>query len=121
MAEERTGSDLQTVLDGLDDPECRAILRSLAETSEQSVSDLAERCELSRTSAYRKVGLLEDAGLVDAIATVREDGHHTTVYSAAFDGVYIGLGDDGFDVSVDRTEPPDERLARFWETMKNSR
>lgn len=114
--------DLSAVVGVLDDSDCRTILRSLAETPDQSAPDLADSCDLSRTSAYRKVDRLVDADLVRTTTELREDGHHTARYAVSFEGVHITLGDDGeFAVAVDRPETPDERLARFWSTMRDSR
>jgi DNA-binding transcriptional ArsR family regulator len=121
MADDPSSPELQPVLDALVDPDCRAILAALAETPEQSVGELAERCDLPDTTAYRKVGRLADADLVDETTEVRSDGHHTTVYRAAVEGVFVGLEDAEFGVEVARPEPADERLARFWGAMRDAR
>lgn len=121
MADDTAVFELHAILDALDDVECRSILEALTETPDQSVAALAAACDLSRSSAYRKVDRLDDAGLVKSHSTLRDDGRHTTVYRVAFDGVYIGLSDEGFEVTLSRTESPDERLARFWESMKDAR
>lgn len=118
-------STLQAVLDVLDDPDCRAMVRALDETPGQSRQELAEACGLSRTTAYRKVDRLVDADLVRTTTERRDDGHHTTRYTVAFEGVYVSLDDDSaFAVDVvrpERPESPDERLARYWNAMRESR
>ncbi|MFC6964489.1 winged helix-turn-helix domain-containing protein [Halocatena marina] len=121
MADDTAPPSLQTVLDALDDPECRALLQSLTETPKQSVAALADSCALPRTSTYRKVNRLVDAGLIRSTTKVREDGHHTTVYVVSFEGMFIGLDDDGFTINVAHVESADERLARFWDTMRDAR
>ena len=121
MADDAAVPELQAILDALDDTECRSILETLTETPDQSVADLAAACDISRSSAYRKTDLLDDAGLIESHSTRRDDGRHTNVYRVAFDGVYIGLSDGGFEVTLSQTESPDERLARFWESMKDAR
>ncbi|MFD1515584.1 winged helix-turn-helix domain-containing protein [Halomarina rubra] len=116
---------LQTVLDVLDDPDCRALLRTLHATPERSRQELAEACALARTTAYRKVDRLVEADLVRPTTELRDDGHHTTRYVVAFDGVTVSLDEDSeFSVDVARPEPPDspdERLARYWRAMRESR
>lgn len=109
-----TTSDVQQVLDALDDPECRTILKTLAEP--KTAQELMKHCGLSQTSTYRKLDLLSEAGLVEETTTIREDGHHETQYRRAFEGIMMKLThDDTFDITlVETTESNAERLARFW-------
>lgn len=109
------GDDLQAVLDALEDPDCRRILRTLDRP--MTAQELIGECGISQTTAYRKLDALSKASLVDERTEVRDDGHHATRYVRAFGGVYIDLDDDGFAVRVEPTtnaETPDRRLARFW-------
>lgn len=114
--------EVESVLAVLDDPDCRTMLRTLVQSPGLSAQDLSERCDLARTTAYRKVDGLVAADLVRTTTELRDDGHHTTRYIVAFDDVTVSLSGDGeFDVAVERPESPDERLARFWSAMRESR
>lgn len=105
---------LQPLLDALDDPDCRTILRALDRP--MTTQELMDACDLSQTTAYRKLDRLDEAGLVEGRIDVRDDGHHTTRYDRAFAGVVIGLTDDDlFEVTVIReSETAADRLAQFW-------
>lgn len=107
-------TDRQAVFDALADPDCRAILATLDEP--MPAQAVAEACELSQTSAYRKLELLADAGLLAEGTGVRADGHHVTTYERDCSGVLVAVEDERpFDVEVLRErESPDERLARLW-------
>ncbi|WP_018258300.1 winged helix-turn-helix domain-containing protein [Halomicrobium katesii] len=104
----------QALFDALADPDCRAIVAALDEPT--TAKGVADQCDLSRTSAYRKLETLSDAALVAERTKVRDDGHHTTQFVRDFRGVFVAFdGDESFDVDVvDHEETPDERLARFW-------
>lgn len=111
--------DLQSVLDALDDPDCRTLLREL--TRPMTAQELMDACELTQTTTYRKLDRLSDAGLVDGDTEVRQDGHHTTRYKRAFAGVAIWLtGEETFDVTmISTTESAETRLTRFWRAISD--
>lgn len=110
-------AELQSVLDALDDRDCRAILRAL--DSPKSAQELMAECGLSQTTTYRKLKRLQKADLLGEETVLRDDGHHMTRYRRAVAGVAIGLtGEDAFDVTMIRSpESADERLTTFWKTI----
>ncbi|MFC4552915.1 MULTISPECIES: winged helix-turn-helix domain-containing protein [Halorussus] len=110
--------DLQDVLDALDDPNCRAIVRQLDEP--MTASELADATDIPLSTVYRKVDLLSEASLLAELTEVRSDGHHTTRYTLDFESVTLALTDDReFAVAIDR--PPrstEERLADMWSEVR---
>ena len=112
--------ELQAVLAALDDPDCRTLMQAL--TTPMTAQELMEECELSQTTTYRKLEMLNEAALVREGTMIRDDGHHTTQYHRVFAGVAIWLTEeDFFDVTMIRqSESPDERLARFWTQMSET-
>lgn len=118
-ASEDPEAELQSLLDALDDRDCRAILRAL--DSPMSTQELMTACDLSQTTAYRKLELLREANLITEDTELRDDGHHTTRYDRAFAGVAIGLtGEDSFEVTmIDSEESADERLSKFWTAISD--
>lgn len=108
---------LQTVLDALDDPDCRAILRETAQP--MTATELLDACDIPRSTLYRKLKLLSDASLVREQHTINPGGGRTTKYERDFDDVIISMDeDDELSVAVER--PPrnaDERLADIWSKM----
>lgn len=94
----------QTVLDALDDPECRTIL-DLTSAEALSAQEVAERGTFPLSTVYRKLDVLTDAGLLEARTRVRRGEKHTTEYRRAFDDVVVTVGPCGeMDVMVSQRE-----------------
>ena len=106
--------DLQSVLNALDDADCRTIIRHLDEP--MTATQVAEACDIPTSTTYRKLDLLSDASLLAEGAEVRPDGHHATRYEVDFEEVQIRLADDhDLDVAISRpAKTPEERLASLW-------
>ncbi|MFC4357622.1 helix-turn-helix domain-containing protein [Halobium salinum] len=110
-----TGTDADTVLEPLSDADCRAILCLLDEP--HTAKEVTASCDLPRTSAYRKLTALSEAGLVEERTRVRTDGNHVTAYVRDCAGVFVSVDEGSESVSVDvvrEPESPDERLERLW-------
>ncbi|MFQ3319607.1 MAG: DNA-binding transcriptional ArsR family regulator [Natronomonas sp.] len=109
--------EVQDVLDALDDPACRAILRETIEP--MTANELLDACDIPKSTLYRKLELLSSASLVREQETINPGGGRVTYYERSFEDVTISMDDTGaFSVSVDR--PPqstDERLADIWSMM----
>jgi DNA-binding transcriptional ArsR family regulator len=109
--------EVQDVLDALDDPACRAILRETIEP--MTANELLDACDIPKSTLYRKLELLSSASLVREQETINPGGGRVTYYERSFEDVTISMDDTGtFSVSVDR--PPqstDKRLADIWSMM----
>lgn len=110
--------ELQDVLDALDDPDCRTIVRHLEEP--MTAQEIATATEIPQSTTYRKLDLLSEATIVDERTEIRSDGHHTTRYLIDVEEVRLTLDDDRtFDVDIARpARTPDERLARLWTEVR---
>jgi len=106
--------DLQSVLDALDDADCRTIIEHLDEP--MTATEVSEECDIPMSTTYRKLDLLTEASLLAEGTEIRPDGHHATRYQLDFETVEIGLTEEQeLDVSVDRpARAADERLASLW-------
>ena len=103
------GGAAQCVLDVLHDADCRAILRATGETA-LSANEVAEACDLAQSTAYRKLDLLTDAGLVEERTRLRRSGKHASEYARVVDGVAVSLdGDDGVRVRLSPSGDSEER------------
>lgn len=108
-------ADLATVFGLLDDECARTIL---AETSTRplSATELADRCETSLPTVYRRAESLADAGLLRERTRPREDGHHDSVYLATLEGLDVRLVDGEFRIELHRSErDAADELAKLWE------
>jgi DNA-binding IclR family transcriptional regulator len=110
--------ELQSVLDALDDADCRTIIHHLDEP--MTASEVSEACDIPMSTTYRKLDLLTEASLLAESTEIRSDGHHTTRYYVDFDAVEIELtADQTLAVAVARpTRSADERLASLWSEVR---
>lgn len=109
--------DLDTVLGVLYDEDCRAILAELEEP--RTASDLLERCDIPRSTLYRKLDQLTEATLLYESTEIRSDGSHAARYEVDFREVLIRYGDRTLDLEVERpVRRPDERLAELWSEVR---
>ncbi|WP_338739609.1 helix-turn-helix domain-containing protein [Haloplanus salilacus] len=106
--------DLQSVLDALDDADCRTIIRHFDEP--MTATEVSEKCDIPMSTTYRKLDLLTDASLLVEGTEIRPGGHHATRYELDFETVSVGVTDtQELEVSIDRpARTADERLASLW-------
>ena len=114
MPEDESPADLFALLN---DEYARAIL---AETSQQPMSApaLAEACDASRPTIYRRVDRLKDHDLISEMTTPDQDGHHRRLYVARFQGLSVDLDDGTYRISVERREDPADRFTDMWEAIR---
>ncbi|WP_135853583.1 winged helix-turn-helix domain-containing protein [Halorussus salinus] len=110
--------ELQPVLDALDDPDCRRIVRQLDEP--MTASEISSRCDIPTSTTYRKLERLTDASILSEATAIRTDGHHTSEYTLAFEEVSVFLDDERqFEVSITRpTHSAEEQLAGLWAEVR---
>lgn len=90
------------MFDALGDPDCRRVLRAVADDA-LTASECAEAVDVPLSTTYRKLDLLAEAGLVEERIRLRRDGKHANEYRPHFASVCVSLADDGdFDVTVSR-------------------
>lgn len=107
---------LRAILDVLDDPDCRAILRHTGEP--MTAPQLLEAIDVSRSTLYRKLDRLSEASLLREDVTVNPGGGRTTHYRRHFEDVTISIDDDRFAVDVERPgESAEDRLLSIWSDM----
>lgn len=110
--------DLQSVLDALEDPDCRAIVRELFEP--MTAEEISETTDVPLSTTYRKLELLTEAGLVEEDVEIRTDGQHASRFTVAFEELTISLSEDReftLDITL-RSRTADERLADIWSEVR---
>lgn len=89
------------LLEALDDEACRTILEATGETA-RSASELSEACDIPLSTAYRKLELLEETGLIVEGIRIRRSGKHTSEYRRDVDEIRVTVGDDsGIKLTLD--------------------
>ena len=91
-------TEISSLLAALEDDDCRAILEA-ASDQPRSASELCELCDLSSSTAYRKVDELTDAGLLEESIRLSQSGSHTSQYLLAVSDLTISLG-SGIELSM---------------------
>lgn len=113
----RSGSEdpgIDDVVGALHDEDCRRIVESLDEPL--TASELRERCEIPRSTLYRKLDRLREATLVRERPEFRSDGSHASQYAVDFRSVVIRR-EETAELNVEIERPAtrsDERLAELW-------
>ncbi len=87
-------TEIQELLDALDDADCRAILDATSENA-LTANEIAETCDLPRSTAYRKLNLLTEAGLLEERTRIRRSGKHASEYARSVEDVVISLDSQG--------------------------
>jgi len=104
----------QEVLDTIGDEIARRLLIAVRKEP-QSAKGLAESCELSLPTVYRRIDALMDHGLVTERTVVADDGNHYKEYRCNFDSTVISLGDQQFDIEIHREENDRDSSAEPWD------
>ncbi|MDR9380311.1 MAG: helix-turn-helix domain-containing protein [Natronomonas sp.] len=110
--------DIDAVLEALYDEDCRIILSEL--TDPRTASTLLERCEIPRSTLYRKLDLLVEATLVQEGTEIREEGSHANRYTPDFEEVIVSRNEAGaIEIEIERpARRADERLAEMWSKVR---
>ena len=110
--------DTEAVLGALHDEDCRSILDELTEP--RTASELLERCEIPRSTLYRKLDRLVEATLLREGTEIREDGSHANRYEVDFEEVIVTRS-SGAELGVEIERPArraDERFAEMWSEVR---
>jgi DNA-binding transcriptional ArsR family regulator len=107
---------IEDVLDTIGDQHARRVLSAISREA-RSAKELAEECELSLPTIYRRLELLQDHDLVVERTAVAEDGNHYNVYECNFDSTVIRLEDDEYDVRIYRKENLPDRFTQLWDEL----
>lgn len=82
--------EVDALLGALDDAGCRAILAATGDAA-LSASELSEACDLPLSTAYRKLELLTEVGLVEERTRIRRSGKHASEYRRVVTDVVVSL------------------------------
>ena len=100
--------DLATVFAALTSEQCRQVLRALEHP--MTATEIAEGCDLPRSTVYGKLEQMVDAGLL-----LKHDGDDAARYSIDFEEVVVRNPDS--DLELDVTPPSrsaSEQLSELW-------
>lgn len=97
-------TDSEAVLTALEDPDCRALLEATTDEA-LTAGELTERCDVARSTTYRKLEQLTEAGLLEEQIRISSSGKHANEYRRTFDDVTISLCDsEGVTIGLSKSE-----------------
>ena len=95
--------DSETALTALNDPDCRELLAATAEEARTASSSRPARFP---STAYRKIDLLTDAGLLEEGVRLSTDGKHASEYRRAVEEITVSVSSsDGVEIGAGRAAP----------------
>lgn len=102
------------LMDTIGDEMARRLLIAVRKNP-QSAKELAESCEMSLPTVYRRMDALMDHGLVTERTVVTDDGNHYKEYQCNFDRTLISLSDQQFDIEIYRQGNDSDSSAEPWD------
>ena len=111
-------SSVEEILDTMGDTYARQILATLSERSHPA-KELAEICDISLPTVYRRLDQLEAHDLVTSHTEVDEDGNEFKLYDCNFQSTVISLDDEyEYDVRIYRRQSLPGRFSQLWDELQ---
>lgn len=107
---------IEDILNTIGDEHARTVLAAISREP-RAAKQLAEACDLSLPTIYRRLELLEEHELIKERTVVADDGNHYNVYDCNFDSTVITLQDDEYQVRIYRKENVPERFKQLWDEL----
>ena len=107
---------IEDILDTIGDKHARRVLAAISRES-QSAKDLAEECDLSLPTVYRRIEMLEEYDLVTNETLVADDGNHYKIYDSNFESTVITLEDDEYKIRIYREENLPDKFSQLWDDL----
>jgi len=107
---------IEEILDTIGDQHARRVLAAISREP-QSAKELAEECDMSLPTVYRRIEMLTEYELVKDRTLVADDGNHYKVYESNFESTVISLEDDEYRVRIYREENLPDRFSQLWDEL----
>jgi len=107
---------IEEVLDTIGDEYARRLLAAIS-TEARSAKELAEECELSLPTVYRRIELLEEYDLVTDRTVVADDGNQFKMYESNFESTVISLRENEYHVRIYREDELPDRFGKLWDEL----
>lgn len=109
--------DLVAIASILEDDYAREILVHTS-IDTHSATELAEACDASEPTIYRRIEQLTDQDLLESQQELDPDGHHYKTYVANLEAVTVELEAGEFTVEVTRTTDPADRFTELYDELR---
>jgi DNA-binding transcriptional ArsR family regulator len=108
---------VEDVLDTMGDDYARQILAALSDEA-RPAKGLAEVCDISLPTVYRRLEQLEGQQLVTSRTETDDDGNEFQLYECNFESTVISLDDDEYDVRIYRNKNLPGRFSQLWDDLQ---
>lgn len=109
--------DPETLLDLFGDEYVRTIVRA-ASREPMSVKELSEECGSARSTVYRRVDDLVDAGVLLERTRLEAGGSHHSVYETSLETLTVSVEDGRYEVDLEGVADPAERFTSMWRDLR---
>jgi predicted transcriptional regulator len=107
---------IEEILDTIGDEHARRVLAAISREP-RSAKELAEECDLSLPTVYRRIEMLNEYDLVKDQTLVADDGNHYKIYESNFESTVISLEEDEYRVRIYREENLPDRFSQLWDDL----
>lgn len=109
----------ENIFELLSDDRARSILLATYE-QQRSVQDLAQICEGSLSSLYRRVNVMVDYNLLHEQRIVDPDGHHYNVYETQFRDIrIIPRSQEDLIIRIQYNKKSDVEIRETWDSLSD--
>lgn len=110
-------ADPEEVFTLLGDDYAQTILKA-ASVEPMSARELSEVCDSARSTVYRRVDDLVEAGMLVEHTRIQPDGSHHHVYETRLDELTLRIADGEFEIELEIKRDATERFTRMWEDIR---
>ncbi len=107
---------IEEILDTIGDQHARRVLAAISREPKDA-KELAEECDLSLPTVYRRIEILDEHDLIKDETLVADDGNHYKIYKSNFESTVISLEDDKYKVRIYREENLPDRFTQLWDEL----
>jgi DNA-binding transcriptional ArsR family regulator len=115
------GEDADDLLSVLGDEDARRILETLSDhDTPMTAAGIVDACDIPRSTVYRKLQRLSDAGLVRELTDITTEKKHTTRYVVDVEELTVSVEDGTLVADVRRPSGTlEDRLAELWSEVRD--
>lgn len=105
------------VFDVLGDEYARQIV-ALASLEPVSAQDLADYCETSLPTVYRRLDILDEYDMIEEQVQVDDEGHHYKTFATSLDRVCFEVEEGSFHIDIELEKDLADRFGEFWRDLE---
>ncbi len=91
---------------------------ALASIRPVSAADIAEYCDVSEPTVYRRIHALQEYDMLAEETAIDDDGHHHKRYRTCLEEVRVRVDDGQFDIDLELNRDYTDKFAEFWDDLE---